>query len=477
MAGQSDNLDQFTATDTGGRNPIGWQAKVIFWGALAWAFFQLYIASAVPFWVQEHIGFGVVTNSDARRIHLAFGLFLAAMAFPLAKSGPTDRIPWYDWVLAALGVIACLWAVVFRNEIAVRAGLPTTGDLVISTIGMTVVLVTVYRALGLPLVIVACVFLGYTFFGDARWLPDVMQWKGASYGKAMWHYWMQGEGVFGVALSVSTSLIFLFVLFGSILEKAGAGNYFIKVSFALMGHLRGGPAKAAVVASAMSGLYSGSSIANTVTTGTFTIPLMKRTGFSAEKAGAVEVASSTKRPADTARHGCRCVPDGRVHRRLVHRHHQARAGACFGQLHRAGFTSSHLEAMKMGLQGLPKPSTTATIAQKLIGVSYRFSSLSHCWGWRSTSEWAGSRQRCRDMAFPVVIALCTVGYLLLLWRASRLEDLVVDDPNAPITEFTKGGADCCNRIIFHIAHRHPDLVYRHRAPVARVFRPSGRRWR
>ena len=104
---------------------------------------------------------------------------------------------------------------------------------------------------------------------------------------------MQNEGVFGVALGVSASLIFLFVLFGSILEKAGAGNYFIKIAFALLGHLRGGPAKAAVVASAMSGLYSGSSIANTVTTGTFTIPLMKRTGFSPEKAGAVEVASST----------------------------------------------------------------------------------------------------------------------------------------------------------------------------------------
>lgn len=158
---------------------------------------------------------------------------------------------------------------------------------------MIILGITVFRALGLPLVVVASVFVLYVFFGDARWLPEAMQWKGASYGKAMWHYWMQGEGVFGVALSVSASLIFLFVLFGSILEKAGAGNYFIKVSFALLGHLRGGPAKAAVIASAMSGLYSGSSIANTVTTGTFTIPLMKRTGFSPEKAGAVEVASST----------------------------------------------------------------------------------------------------------------------------------------------------------------------------------------
>ena len=196
-------------------------------------------------------------------------------------------------MLAALGVICCLYIVYFRDDIAERAGLPTTADLVISSIGMIMVAIAVYRALGLPLVIVASVFVLYVFFGDARWLPEAIQWKGASYGKAMWHYWMQNEGVFGVALGVSATLIFLFVVFGSILEKAGAGNYFIKIAFALLGHLRGGPAKAAVVASALSGLYSGSSIANTVTTGTFTIPLMKRTGFPAEKAGAVEVASST----------------------------------------------------------------------------------------------------------------------------------------------------------------------------------------
>ena len=437
MTAQEKDLDQFTATDTGGRNPIGWQGQVIFWGALAWAFFQLYIASAVPFWVQEQVGFGVVTNSDARRIHLAFGLFLAAMAFPLAKSGPTDRIPWYDWLLAGLGVAACLYAVVLRNEIAVRAGLPTTGDLIASTVGMTIVLITVYRALGLPLVIVACVFLGYTFFGDARWLPEVMQWKGASYGKAMWHYWMQGEGVFGVALSVSTSLIFLFVLFGSILEKAGAGNYFIKVSFSLMGHLRGGPAKAAVVASAMSGLYSGSSIANTVTTGTFTIPLMKRTGFTPEKAGAVEVASSTNGqltpPVMGAAAFLMAEFTGVSYTEII-KHALVPALVSYIAL----VYIVHLEAMKLGLQGLPKPSVTTTIAQRLIGVLSGFLFVAFLgiavyfgMGWIKTAL--------PDLAFPVVIALCTVGYLALLWRASRLDDLVVDDPDAPITELPRAG--------------------------------------
>ncbi|MEM8791474.1 MAG: TRAP transporter permease [Pseudomonadota bacterium] len=437
MTDQQANLDQFTATDTGGRNPVGWQSGIIFWGALAWAFFQLYIASAVPFWVQENIGFGVVTNSDARLIHLAFGLFLAAMAFPLFKSSPKDTIPWYDWLLAALGVASCLYIVVLRNEIAVRAGLPTTGDLVISTVGMIVLLITVYRALGLPLVIVACFFLLYTFGGDARWLPEVMQWKGASYGKAMWHYWMQGEGVFGVALSVSASLIFLFVLFGSILEKAGAGNYFIKVSFALMGHLRGGPAKAAVVASAMSGLYSGSSIANTVTTGTFTIPLMKRTGFTPEKAGAVEVASSTNGqltpPVMGAAAFLMAEFTGVSYTDII-KHALVPALVSYIAL----VYIVHLEAMKLGLQGLKKPPSRLTFASKMIGVLSGFIGVAvlgiavyYGLGWIKVAA--------PDLAFPIVIGLSALAYLILLWFASRLPDLKVDDPDAPITELPRAG--------------------------------------
>src|SRR5690606_37324991 len=123
-------------------------------------------------------------------------------------------------------------------------------------------------------------------------LPELMSHKGASVSRAKSQLWLTTEGVFGVARAVATSFVFLFVLFGTLLDKAGAGNYFIQLSFALLGHLRGGPAKAAVVSSGMTGLISGSSIANTVTTGTFTIPLMKRVGFPAHKAGAVEVAAS-----------------------------------------------------------------------------------------------------------------------------------------------------------------------------------------
>ena len=431
--------DLVASVDTGARNPQGWQRHLIPVTAFIWALFQLYIASNLPFYLTEVTGISlVVTNSNARLIHLAFALFLAAMAFPLLKSSTRDHIPWYDWVLAALGVMACLYIVVMRNEIAVRAGLPTTSDLVVSTIGMLVLGITVYRALGLPLVIVATVFVLYVFFGHSESLPDAIRWKGASYGKAMWHYWMQNEGVFGVALGVSASLIFLFVLFGSILEKAGAGNFFIKIAFALLGHLRGGPAKAAVVASAMSGLYSGSSIANTVTTGTFTIPLMKRTGFTAEKAGAVEVASSTNGQLTPPVMGAAAFLisefTGISYTDII-KHALVPALVSYIAL----VYIVHLEAMKLGLKGLKKPPSSLTFATKMIGFLGGFVGI----GLLGLAVYYGMgwiKVVAPESAFMVVAILCSAMYLILLWFASRKPDLVVDAPDAPITELPRAGA-------------------------------------
>ncbi|MEO1492409.1 MAG: TRAP transporter permease [Pseudomonadota bacterium] len=430
---ESSNLDQFTATDTGGRQPIGWQSSAILIIAFVWACFQLYISSNIPFWLTEVLGVNVtMPSSEARRVHLGFALVLAAMAFPLYKKAPHDRIPWYDWVLAALAIVVCLYAIVDKDAISSRAGLPTTADLAISTVGLLVVGTAVYRSLGLPLLIVAGLFLLYCFFGDARWLPDAMQWKGASYGKAMWHYWMQDEGVFGVALKVSAELIFLFVLFGAILEKAGAGNYFIKIAFAMLGHLRGGPAKAAVVASAMSGLYSGSSIANTVTTGTFTIPLMKRTGFSPEKAGAVEVASSTNGQLTPPVMGAAAFLiaefTGVAYTEII-KHALVPALVSYIAL----VYIVHLEALKLGLKGLPRFETGRTLAQKLIGVLTGFLFMVFLTGVVYFGlGWI--KEAVPDQAFIIVSIGVAAAYLFLLWVASKRPDLTVDDPNAPITE-------------------------------------------
>lgn len=427
------------SADTGSRAATGWQGSLILVIAFIWALFQVYISSNFPFYLTELTGVSlVVTSANARLIHLAFAFILATMSFPLLKSSPKSHIPWYDWILLTLGVIACLYIVVLRNEIAVRAGLPTTGDLVVSSIGMIVLGITVFRALGLPLLIVASVFVLYVFFGNAEFLPESVQWKGASFGKAMWHYWMQNEGVFGVALGVSASLIFLFVLFGSILEKSGAGNFFIKVAFALLGHLRGGPAKAAVLASAMSGLYSGSSIANTVTTGTFTIPLMKRTGLSAEKAGAVEVASSTNGQLTPPVMGAAAFLIAEftgINYTDIIKHALVPALVSYIAL----VYIVHLESLKLNLKGLPKPPSSLTFMSKIIGFLGGFIGIAllglavyYGLGWIKVVFPSAS--------FAVVVVLCAVAYLILIWQASKRPDLVVDAPDAPITELPRAGA-------------------------------------
>ncbi|MEP4033292.1 TRAP transporter permease [Roseibium polysiphoniae] len=418
-------------SDTGARNPSGPVKTFLAALALLWSLFQLYYASNVPFILTDLIGINVTLNSDAARsIHLAFALFLASMAYPLFKSSPRDYIPWYDWILGLLGVVACMYLVVFKDAISVRAGLPTTADLAISTIGIIIVLVATYRALGLPLVIVSSVFLTYVFFGDQPFIPEVIQWKGASYGKAMWHYWMQTEGVFGIALGVSASMIFLFVLFGAMLDQAGAGNYFIKVAFSLLGHLRGGPAKAAVVSSAMSGMISGSSIANTVMTGTFTIPLMKRVGFKSETAGAVEVSSSVNgqlMPPVMGAAAFLMVEYVGVSYLDVVRHAIVPASISYIAL----LYIVHLEALKAGMQGLPKPGPAKTIIQSLLGVLTGFLSVAilaavlyYGLGW--TKVIFG------DATFYGVVGIFLVTYLALIVVASKRPDLELDDPEAPI---------------------------------------------
>ena len=261
---------------------------VLWWTPLVWSLFQLWIASPLPF----ILGFGVLNDTQSRAIHLGFAVFLAFTAYPTRDKSPRHYIPLQDWVLAIVGAGAAAYLWIFYDSLSERSGAPIMQDLVIAGIGIVLLMEAARRSLGLPLMLVAGFFLAYVFFGSWDGLPEVVRWKGASFEKAMSHMWLTTEGVFGVALGVSSGFVFLFVLFGALLNQAGAGNYFIQIAFSLLGHMKGGPAKAAVISSAMTGLISGSSIANVVTTGTFTIPLMRRVGFTPEKAGAVEVSSS-----------------------------------------------------------------------------------------------------------------------------------------------------------------------------------------
>jgi TRAP transporter 4TM/12TM fusion protein len=284
--------DLVASTDTGGRNPSSRHlALFISAVAFAWSLFQLWIA-------QPQLWFGqwlpVLNSSQTRPVHLGFAVLLAFLAYPATKSSPRTRVPLYDWALAIIGSGCAFYVFLFSRELAdtARSGLPTQSQIIIGSIGILVLLEASRRALGPALTVVGSIFLLYAYMGQGWLIPDIIAHQGLSFRSIINAQWLDTTGVFGIPLGVSTAFVFLFVLFGALLDKAGAGNYFIQLAFAGLGALRGGPAKAAVVGSAMTGLISGSSIANVVTTGTFTIPLMKKVGFSSEKSGAVEVASS-----------------------------------------------------------------------------------------------------------------------------------------------------------------------------------------
>ncbi len=436
---QTADIDSFADLDVGARQPENWQGTLLTAVALVWAFLQVYNASPLPGILAVKTGINAlyVPSDVSRVIHLMFGLTMATLAFPLFKSSSRTTIPWYDWALVAAGIGATMWLIVDKSAIADRSGLPTTGDLIASAVGITVVLIATFRALGLPMVIVATVFLLYVFYGDAAFWPDAMQWKGASFGKAMWHFWMQTEGVFGLALGVSAGMVFLFVLFGSLLEKAGAGNYFIQLAFALMGHLKGGPAKAAVVASAATGLISGSSIANTVTTGTFTIPLMKKVGFSAEKAGAVEVASSTNGQLTPPVMGAAAflmVEFVGITYLEVVKHAFLPAVISYIAL----VYIVHLEACKMGLEGMERPGPKKTVSQRIMGFTLGvavFCGLSlavyYGLGWLKPAL--------GDNSLIGMFVLFVIAYLLLAKWAAGYPDLEIDDPDEPFAELPMPG--------------------------------------
>ena len=275
-----------TDFETGNRKPNSvFINNILLYIALTWSLFQLYVSSPLVLEITPWMNADVV-----KRVHVSFAGLLAFLSYPAFKKSSRSQIPWSDWVMGFLIVISCVYLIYNQvwdsRAFEMRLGVPNSTDLLLSCVGLLLLLEATRRSLGPPLMIVALIALTYAYLGAGGY-------GGASLNKIVSHMWITTEGAFGIAVGVSASMVFLFVLFGALLEKAGAGNYFIRVAYSLTGHYRGGPAKAAVVSSAMTGMISGSSIANVVTTGTFTIPLMKRVGFTSEKAGAIEVASST----------------------------------------------------------------------------------------------------------------------------------------------------------------------------------------
>ncbi len=274
------------------RNLTGVHLKIVAAIAIIWSLFQLWYASPFPFW----FNFGMFKGLPARAIHLGFALLLAFLIFPFSRS---KKISIIDILISIFGAFCCIYIYLFYDQLVDRGGILlkiTLGnyvipiELIIGSIGILILLEATRRVIGIPLVIIAVCFLLFSYFG--RYAPEIISHGGLSLNRLVGFQWFDQEAIFGIPIGVSVDFIFLFVLFGALLETAGGGQYFLNLAFAMVGKMRGGPAKAAILGSGMTGLISGSSVANTVTTGTFTIPIMKKTGFSKEKAGAIEVSSS-----------------------------------------------------------------------------------------------------------------------------------------------------------------------------------------
>jgi TRAP transporter 4TM/12TM fusion protein len=333
------------------RNLTGIHLKVVFSIAILWTFFQLWYASPFPFW----FNFGMFKGLPARAIHLGFALTLAFLIFPAVRG---KKISVIDVLISVVAAFCCLYIYFFYDDLVNRGGillvkeifgLKVPVELIIGAIGILILLEATRRAIGLPLVIIAICFLLFSYFG--KYAPDIISHGGLSVKRLVGFQWFDQEAIFGIPIGVSVDFIFLFVLFGALLETAGGGKYFLDLAFAMVGKMRGGPAKAAILGSGMTGMISGSSIANTVTTGTFTIPIMKKTGFSKEKAGAIEVSSSVNGqimpPVMGAAAFVMASFIGVTYFEVVK---HAFLPAIISYI--ALFYISHLEALKLGLKGM-----------------------------------------------------------------------------------------------------------------------------
>jgi len=354
-------LEQLVAdVDRGGRTVGGITGAVLFWGAVAWSLFQLWYASPLPF----ALNFGIFNDTEARALHLGIAMFLGYLAYPARKSSPRDRIPVLDWVFALVAGFCGAYLFLFYKELAARPGIPTAMDITVAAIGLVLLLEVTRRALGAPMAVLGAVFVAYVFLGP--WLPDALAHRGASIERLVSHMWLTTEGVYGVALGVSVSYIFIFVLLGSLLDRCGAGNYMMQVSFALLGHLRGGPAKVAVVSSAVNGIVSASSVANVVTGGIFTIPLMKKAGYGGIRAGAIETASSVNgqiMPPVMGAAAFLMIEYVGIPYTDIIRHALLPASISYIAL----FYIVHLEALKLGIQPMMSSGRPRTVLQKLAG--------------------------------------------------------------------------------------------------------------
>ncbi|MEJ2638912.1 MAG: TRAP transporter permease [Desulfosarcinaceae bacterium] len=350
-----------------GRRPRGWAKYLIPTVAVCWSLYQLSIAS----WL-------IMDSTFIRAIHLAFAMLIVFLNYPLFKKAKTrvgayfaatDRIPLLDIAIGVLAAISALYIALDYQGLTTRYGAPIFRDLFFGIVLTILLLEAARRVIGPALSVIASVFIFYAFMGP--YMPDLIAFKGVSLNRFMGQMTMSTEGIYGIPLDVSATIVFLFVLFGAMLDKAGAGQYFIKLALSMLGGFKGGPAKAAVMGSGLTGLVSGSSIANIVTTGTFTIPLMKKVGYPPTKAAAVEVAASTDGQLAPPIMGAAAFIIAEYVNVPYVDVIKAAAVPAFAS-YAALFYITHIEASKLGLRGIPRSELPSFFKTLFSGSHYLF---------------------------------------------------------------------------------------------------------
>lgn len=309
-------------------------------GAISFSCFQLYTAI-----------FGTLASQLQRSVHLTFAMALIFLLYPMHKNAAVNRLPIYDAILALLSIFVGLYWTFEYNELVRRAGMYNDLDFIVGGLAILLVLEIARRVVGVPIVVIAVTFLLYALYGNH--MPGFLEHRGVSLERLISHMYYTLDGILGTPISVSATFIFLFLLFGAFLVKTGVGQYFNDLALLIAGKQVGGPAKVAVFSSALQGTISGSSVANVVTSGSFTIPMMKKTGYSKEFAGGVEAAASTGGQLMPPIMGAAAflmaeftgVPYWDI----------AKAAAVPALLYFAGiWIMVHLEAKRIGLRGLSK---------------------------------------------------------------------------------------------------------------------------
>ncbi|MDX2499148.1 MAG: TRAP transporter permease [Deltaproteobacteria bacterium] len=347
-----------------GRRPEGFSKYIIPVVCVVWSIFQLSIAS----WL-------ILDSTFIRAIHLGFALLVVFLNYPLFKKtrfglkyfSATDKIPLLDLVVGIVAAFSALYIAIDYVGMTSRYGDPIFRDIVIGLVLVVLLLEATRRVIGPALPVIAILFIVYAFFGP--YMPDLIAFKGVSLNRFMGQMTMSTEGIYGIPLDVSATIVFLFVLFGAMLDKAGAGKYFIQLALSLLGGFKGGPAKAAVMGSGLTGMVSGSSIANIVTTGTFTIPLMKKVGYPGTKAAAVEVAASTDGQLAPPIMGAAAFIIAEYVNVPYVEVIKAAAVPAFAS-YAALFYITHIEASKLGLRGIPRAELPQFFKTLISGAHY-----------------------------------------------------------------------------------------------------------